>query len=96
MDMFLDDEFYEICKSGKPEDITLKLHHAIIKHIEEQVFNILGHCDNDLIVVFRRIDKQFRNAVKRLENDGINGYNAEFIPLYFKKFFPEVAIHIWI
>ncbi|MCK4815438.1 hypothetical protein KA005_06685 [bacterium] len=93
--MFLDDEFYEICKSGELEDIPMQLHNVITKHIQEQLFDKPGHCDDDLIIVFKRIEKQFKNAVKRLEIDGINRYSPEFIPLYFKKLFPEVAIHIW-
>ena len=93
--MFLDDEFYQICKNGEPEDITMQLHQAIIKHVQEQVLNKPGHCDNDLIIVCKRIDKQFKNAIEKLKTNGIDKYNPEFIQLYFKKFFPEIAIHIW-
>jgi len=98
--MFLDDEFYMICKKPSTciEDdvqISQELHKAITHHIKVQVLDKLNKSDKDLITVCIRIDRQFQNAVRRLESEGINHINPDFISVYFKKVHPEIAEHLY-
>ena len=95
--MFLDDQFYEICKKPstcleEDEHLCLEIHKAIRNHIKVQVYDQPNmKNDKTLITTCLRIDRQFRNAVRRLVLEGVDHINPDFVQLYFKKFHPEIA-----
>ena len=98
--MFLDDEFYTICKKPSTcieDDIRIaqELHKAIVNHIKIQVLDKLTRSDTELLIVCKRIDKQFQNTVQRLKTEGIDYINPNFIQSYFKKLYPEIAEHLY-
>lgn len=100
--MFLDDQFYELlkkCDSKSPEkvsDVVFKIHRIVNEHLKVEVIDKLDHRgDRDLFIVCRRIDKQFRTAVKRLKNEGYNNFNPDLMITYFKVAHPEIAKHLY-
>jgi len=99
--MFLDNKFYEICKKPSTcveDDVQIahEIHEAIKNHIKVQVFDQPNmKNDKTLITTCIRIDRQFRNAVKRLVHEGIDHINSDFVQVYFKKFHPEIAKHLY-
>ena len=94
--MFLDDEFYLIFKKSLTSiEIAQELHKVIVNHIKVQVLDKHHRTDKDLLIVCERIDKQFKTAIQRLEAEGINDINPNFVPMYFKKAHPEIAKHLY-
>ena len=99
--MFLDDEFYMICKKPSTcieddEHLCLEIHKAIKNHIKVQVYDQPNHKnDKDPLTTCIRIDNQFRNAIKRLVSEGVDHVNPDFVQFYFKKFHPDIAKHLY-
>ena len=98
--MFLDDQFYELLQYTidatfeETNEAVREIHRIVIDHIKEHVIDKkLG--DTDLIIVCKRVDKQYRRAVDKLHNEGHRQFNPELMVKLFWTLHPEIAELIW-